>query len=173
MHYKYLILFISITFFSFNSKAQCDDKLGYNSKGSLGSTEVLKGYLSQQDTAIKMFLAATILKTDVTNGITLYGYFTKIGEIDNTTKVKITFKDSTFVTLVDYLNSFDNSKSGNKNYGFFSALITDKYNLLLLKTKPVMKIQITGSQLDATTYLVDGIIALNFLLGMDCLQKYL
>lgn len=155
--------------------SQCEGILGYNSQGSLGSTKVLKGYLSQQDTAMKMFLAATIAKTEVTNGITLYGIFSKVGTIDNTTKVKITFKDGISISLTDYLNAANNPNSENKSnhIGFFSALITDKYNLLLLKTKPIIKVQITGSQLDATTYLVDGIIALNFLLGMDCLQQYL
>lgn len=178
MRHKHLsisILFIWATTFSIKSKGQCDDKLGYNTQGSLGSTKSLKGYLSQQDTAMKMFLSATIAKTEMTNGITLYGFFSKVGTIDYTTKVKITFKDSTYITLTDYLNSSSNRNSENKNnnIGFFTALITDKYNLLLLKTKPVMKIQITGAQLDATTYMVDGIVALDFLLGMDCLEQYL
>jgi hypothetical protein len=169
------ISFILLTFYGLKSQAQCDDMLGYDVNGSLGSTKLLKGYLSQQDTAMKMFLSATIAKTEMTNGVTLYGIFSKVGTIDNTTKVKITFKDNTSISLTDYLNAMNNPNSENKNnkIGFFSALITDKYTLLLLKTKPVNKVQIVGSQLDATTYLVDGIVALDFLLGMDCLQQYL
>lgn len=173
---KYLLLFISSTFLIFYcsiANAQCEDMLGYNSQGSLGSSKSIKGHLSQQDTAIKMFLSATIAKTEITNGITLYGIFSKVGTIDNTTKVKITFKDNISITLVDYLNASNNPNPQNNSIGFFTALITDKYNLLLLKTKPIIKIQITGSQLDATTYIVDGIVALDFLLGMDCLQQYL
>lgn len=172
------LLFIATALMSFYcsfAKAQCEDMLGYDSRGSLGSTKSLKGHLSQQDTTIRMFLSATIAKTEMTNGITLYGIFSKVGIIDNTTKVKITFKDNTSITLIDYLNapSNPNSENKNNNIGFFTALITDKYNLLLLKTKPVVKVQITGSQLDATTYITDGIVALDFLLGMNCLQQYL
>lgn len=161
--------------YTLNSQAQCDSILGYDSRGSLASTKPLKGYLSQQDTATKMFLSATLAKTEITNGITLYGFFNKVGTIDYTTKVKITFKDNTSISLTDYINAPNNPDSENKNnkIGFFAALITDKYNLLLLKTKPVIKIQITGLQLDATTYIVDGIVAIDFLLGMDCLQQYL
>ena len=178
MRHKYLVILITLIltmFYGLKSQGQCEGKLGYNSQGSLGSTKSLKGYLSQQDTAMKMFLSATIAKTEMTNGITLYGIFTKVGTIDNTTKVKITFKDNTSITLTDYLNAPDNPSSENKNnnIGFFTALIIDKYNLLLLKTKPIIKVQITGSQLDATTYIVDDIVALDFLLGMDCLQQYL
>jgi hypothetical protein len=178
MRQKYLVtiaLLICATTYCRTASAQCNDKLGYNSQGSLGSTKSLKGYLSQQDTALKMFLSATIAKTEMTNGITLYGIFSKVGTIDNTTKVKITFKDNTSITLTDYLNSPSNPNSENKNnkIGFFTALITDKYTLLLLKTKPVVKVQITGLQLDATTYMVDGIVALDFLLGMECLEQYL
>lgn len=173
---KYQLLFITtalMLFYCSFAKAQCEEMLGYNSQGSLGSTKSLKGHLSQQDTAMKMFLSATIAKTEITSGITLYGIFSKVGTIDNTTKVKITFKDNTSITLTDYLNASNNPNPQNNNIGFFTALITDKYNLLLLKTKPVIKVQITGSLLDATTYIVDGIVALDFLLGMDCLQQYL
>jgi hypothetical protein len=51
--------------------------------------------------------------------------------------------------------------------------VTDKYNLLFLKTKPISKVQITGLVLDATTYVIDGMVSLDFLLGMECLQEYL
>ncbi|MBI3719919.1 MAG: hypothetical protein HY252_15160, partial [Sphingobacteriales bacterium] len=108
MRHKYLVIYFTLilmTGYSLSSQAQCDDKLGYNSQGSLGSTKSLKGYLSQQDTAMKMFLSATIAKTEMTNGITLYGIFSKVGTIDNTTKVKIIFKDNTSITLTDYLNA--------------------------------------------------------------------
>ena len=41
-----------------------------------------------------------------------------------------------------------------------------------LRTKPIVKVQVTGSKLDPTTYLIDTIVALNFLLGVDCLLEY-
>ena len=157
------------------AKGQCEDKLGYNSQGSLGSTKVLKGHLSHLDTAMKMFLTATLAKTEMTKAITLFGMFTKVGTIDYTTKVKITFQDGTSITLTDYLSDLNNPSTGNKSNdkGIFASLVTDKYNLLLLKTKPITKVQITGSLLDATTYVIDGMISLDFLIGMECLQEYL
>jgi hypothetical protein len=172
------ILFTSTilaTIFVETAKGQCEDKLGYNNQGSLGSTKVLKGHLSQQDTALKMFLTATLAKTETTKGITLFGMFTKVGTIDYTTKVKITFQDGTSITLTDYLSDLNNLGSSDKsnNKGIFSALVTDKYNLLFLKTKPISKVQITGLVLDATTYVIDGMVSLDFLLGMECLQEYL
>jgi hypothetical protein len=178
MRYKlaiYLIMILISSCCISTSQAQCDNILGYNKQGSLGSTKSLKGYLSQEDTAIKMFLTATIIKTEMTNGINLMGMFSKVGTIDNTTKVKITFNDNTSVTLTDYLNSPNNPNQENKNnkFGFFAAIITDKYTSLLLKTKPVVKVQITGLQIDATTYIVGGNVSFDFLAGMSCLEQYL
>ena len=168
-------MLLLLSLYGVHSQAQCEDKIGFNNQGHLSSKKSLDGYLSKQDTALKMFLFAAIIKSERTNGITLYGIFSKIGIIDNTTKVKFTFNDNTSVILSDYLNTQNNPNpdSKNSNIGFFSTLITDKYNLLLLKTKLIKKVQITGLQLDASTYLVDEIIAQDFLLGMNCLQHYL
>lgn len=175
--------YLSITIFlvvclsySVLTKAQCKEMIGYDSKGILGSTKILKGHLSQSDTATSMFFTAKILKTEMTNGIWLFGIFSKVGTVDVSTKVKIIFPDDTFIILTDYSSHEDgNSNSANvsNDKGIFQAIISDKYRLLLLKTKPISKVQITGIQLDPKTYLVNGNISYDFLLGMGCLQEYL
>lgn len=163
----FLFTLILMNFQSLDIKAQCDDKIGYDTQGSIASTKILEGFLSKIDTSLRVFFISSLVKTEMSNGISLYGYCDRAtGTVDGTVKIKLVFQDQTSITLENYLKD-ENST------GFFAALITDRYRLLLLKTKPIIKIEITGSRLDATTYLVDGIVAINFLQGIKCLQQYL
>lgn len=178
MKLKYLLITIILTLllsYSVLTNAQCKEMIGYDSKGILGSTKMLKGHLSQNDTVTTMFFNAKIIKSEVTNGIWLFGLFSKVGTIDVSTKVKVIFTDDTFIMLTDFPSheGDPNSVNAGNNRGIFQEIITDKYRLLLLKTKPILKVQITGMQLDPRTYLVDGNISDDFLLGMGCLQEYL
>jgi hypothetical protein len=164
---------------NFETFGQCEDYLGYGRNGLLQSTKSLKGHLSVQDTAMKFFFIGSLAKTEATNGIIMLGFFFgNVGTIDKTTKVKITFNDNSYITLTDYLANTNHDvppSTSNQKFtvNYFNALVTDKYSLLLLKTKPISKVQITGSQIDAATYLVDGMNSIDFLLGMECLQNYL
>lgn len=152
---------------SINSKSQCNERLGYNKQGLLTGTTALRCHLSTTDTALKTFIYASLIKTDMTNAIDLLAYFTPsdIGIIDASTKMKIFFVDSSFITVAQYAGV-------QPNQVLFMGSINDKYSLLLLKTKPIWRIQITGDMTKAGTYITD-ISQLEFMLDIECLENYL
>lgn len=156
---------ITTVFAHSQSKSKCDEYIGYNDQGNLASANHLWFSYSIKDTTRKGFFTAYLAKTDLTNGIAFYGWILGIGTIDKTTKIKIIFQDNSFIVLNKYMDS-------SNTVGMFDAVITDKYKLLLLKTKPIIKIQITGDSLDPMTYPTNQSM-IDFMLSMDCLESYL
>lgn len=160
-----------IIFFTLGSSlrvfGQCENEyLGYDKQGNLSLLEGIKFQLSNIDTTRRASLFGSLVKTDMTNGIFLRGVFQRsIGDIDGSSRVRLIFTDNSSISIEPYLPN-------RNSLGLFLAVVTDKYKLLLLKTKVISKIEITGSLLNASTYLAD-ISAMNFLLGMECLQKFL
>ena len=160
-------ILVLLSFIGFAAKAQCDNYIGYSKEGHLSSSKPIKFYLNEIDTSLKGFFNAYLAKTQITNGIVFYGIIdAKLGKIDKSVKVKITFHDNSSIYISQY------NDEGN-SIGFFSAVITDKYSLLLLRTKSIAKLQITGDQLDATTYQSEVLSALDFMFSMECLESYL
>jgi hypothetical protein len=165
---KYLFFITIFIFINLTVKSQCENELlGYSKEtGFLTIKNGLRCHLSDIDTSLKAGLSASLVKTEKTDGIMIEGAFLKsIGRIDQSATLKITFQDNTFITLNEYPGQ-DNS------VGLFFSVVTDKYSLLLLKTKVISKIEIKGDLLNAATFESD-VSALNFLLALECLENYL
>lgn len=149
------------------SQKQCEDKVGFDKRnGNLTLATSLRCHLSALDTTTKAFISASLAKTKQTNGIIITGIFNRdIGTIDGSSKLKFVFVDKTFIHTSYYMQQAN-------NIGMFFAVVEDKYSLLLLKSKPIEKIEITGDLLNAATYQTD-VSTIDFMLGMECLQSYL
>ena len=164
------LIFCCLIFFCIDAKSQskCDDKIGYDKKdGNLVCVHTLKGFISDNDTSIRVGLFAKLIKNYGKNQILIYGLFDRnIGIIDPSTKVKFIFHDGSSFVL-------NKGAQDSNDIGFFDTPITDKYDLLIMKTKSITGIEITGDRLNAMTYKVDFFLGMTFMLDMDCIEQYL
>lgn len=164
-----ILLSIILILLSTCVKCQCNDNIGYDKKdGLLVCRDALTGYTSNIDTATKVFLfAKLVVGSHQQKDIMMYGAFDKsIGIIDASTRVRFIFQDNSSITIAQY-------GEDENNNGVFATIISDKYDLLFLKTKSVIAIEITGNQLNAMTYKVDFSKGMDFMLDMECIEQYL
>lgn len=149
------------------SIAQCESRLGYDTQGLLCSLDMLKGYPNSEDTTSKCFIIVSLINIDQDKGLLMYGAFDRIiGDADESTKIRLIFYDDTYVTI-------HHTVYKNKNkVDIFSGSFLEKYDLLLLKTKPIAKIEIIGDDIGEVTYSA-GITGVDFMMNIDCLESYL
>lgn len=176
---KFILIIIILLVSKTNLKAQeCDTLIGY-SKDDKNSIYIINNLLGNvlnnpTDKEHGIILKTNFFKTPVSKGIMIIFYCLHCGKMmDASVKVKIEFMDGTTI----FLTRSQYDTDGQADIGLFSFFMGGdyghNYELLLLRTKSINKISISGNQIDSYTYSINFSKSLDYMFAMKCLSDLL